>query len=142
MAQQLNQIRYVHVNFDTNERGVTIAYFRTEDYVLFGYSLKRKGDAYNKQIGREISKDNLLKNLTWMETTIIDEMDACGSYAYGNMLTRTGALTVEYVALNLDGMDQLSDSTLAAFTMFDFKHSAISDVLKQAVAQIIEEVGI
>lgn len=122
-----SNIRFVHIfdRDDTHQRGVTIAYQRTEDVVTFAWADKRPGEEYVKEIGRDFSRERLEDFLK----------DAAPTMVYGAFFIdhdeHVGALHVDFLRRLVATQNIWANSLVDQLNWFDIKHVALSKILAQ-----------
>lgn len=122
------EVRYVHVKDIPEVNGIngyTIAYMRSESMVFFAWTEKCVVDQYEKEIGRVYSSNRLGS----ISMEMVDDAERNRfSIDFSQMI---GVLSIEYFT---DGLEAaFSDQHVSSMTMFDFKHSFLSNVMKQIV---------
>lgn len=125
-----SEIRFVHIKDIEPKSGIdgyTIAYIRSEELVYFGWSEKCVEDRYEKAIGRV----NSVKRLGNIYDTLIDYADM--NNVGVDFSEMCGVVSLNYFTGGFDAI--FADQHVADMTMFDFKHSFISSVLKGIVVK-------
>lgn len=125
-----SQIRFVHIKDIEPQYGIdgyTIAYIRSNDFVYFGWSEKCVEDRYEKEIGRV----NSVKRLSNIYDVLIDYADMENIAV--DFDTMCGVVSINYFTGAFDSI--FADQHVADMTMFDFKHSFISSVLKGIIVK-------
>lgn len=111
--------------------GITIAYFRDDNYVYFGYAKCYHKDEYTKSVGRTQSLDRL-DNLN--PETITDGV-LPGGLVGVDTVNQYGYASLEYFKDIVSNV--VSDNVMDDMTMYSFKHAFISGVLREIVLPAI-----
>ena len=124
------QIRFIHVKDIESTMGIdgyTVAYIRTEDCVYFAWAEKCVEDRYEKEVGRFYSTQRL-KEITDDMIEHADEMKV-----WVDFHSMCGVVSLAYFTEGLDRV--FSDQHVGNMTLFDYKHSFISAILKSIVVK-------